>query len=328
MIVDSAVYRDGVRSELHRTLPEILATSTADSDRPDEFVWIGLFEPTQDEFAQVAREYNLHPLAVEDAVHAHQRPKVERYGESWFIVLKTAEYVDSKEIVSLGELMMFVGASFIVTVRHGEPAELGAVRTALERQPSRLALGPYAVLHAIFDHVVDDYAKVTTYVDVDIDEIQAQVFSGDGRNHAERIFRLKREVLEFRQAVEPLTDALDAMNNRVRSDDVPAELRAYFRDVVDHVRRVTDRIISHDAVLSDALAANVSTVGMRQNEDMRKISAWVAIASLPTMIAGIYGMNFEHMPELKSWWAYPMVLVFMGGSCTFLYRKFRRNGWL
>jgi magnesium transporter len=326
VIIDAAVYLDGVRHQDDTaTLAEALTTTTA----PGRTVaWIGLWEPTADELADVAHRYGLHPLAVEDAVHAHQRPKVERYGDSWFIVLKTARYVDSSEVVNLGELMLFVGERFVVTVRHGAATELASLRTELEADPARLGLGPFAIVHAILDRVVDGYAAVTTAVDVDIDQIQSQVFSGDRRNHAERIFRLKREVLEFRQAVQPLADALEEFSGRRAFGAVPVDLHEYFRDVIDHVRRVADRIAAHDALLSDALDANVASVGMRQNEDMRKISAWVAIVSVPTMIAGIYGMNFEHMPELQSRWAYPVVLAVMVGACTLLHRNFKRRGWL
>jgi magnesium transporter len=325
VIVDSAVYRHGVRWATDGTVAHALA---ATAQPGEQFAWIGLFEPTHDELTDVAAEYGLHPLAVEDAVHAHQRSKVERYGESWFIVLKTAGYVDQREVVELGELMIFVGDRFVVTVRHGAAAGLAPVRSDLEMTEERLRHGPFAVVHGILDHVVDGYATVTDAVDLDIDQIQAAVFSGDRRNHAERIFRLKREVMEFRQAVIPLGDALEDMHGTPEFSPVPGDLHDYFRDVIDHTRRVAERIVTQDALLSDALDANVSAVFMRQNEDMRKISAWVAIVSVPTMIAGVYGMNFEHMPELDARWGYPVVLAVMVGACYLLYRNFKRRGWL
>ncbi len=324
VIVDSAVYHNGVRSDVngHDVDPALVDPAAGG------FVWVGLHEPTHDEFEQVADTFELHPLAVEDAVHAHQRPKVEQYGDSWFVVVKTASYVDSREVVRLGEVMMFVGERFLITVRHGTASDLAVIRRQLEAQPERLALGPFAVVHAILDAVVDEYMSVNTAVTLDIDQIQSDVFSGDRSNHAERIFRLKREVLEFRQAVDPLVDSLDHLHGKPTSSPIPVDLHEYFRDVADHLKRANDRIATHDALLSEALDANVAQVSMRQNDDMRKISAWVAIVSLPTMIAGVYGMNFEHMPELRSRLAYPIVLAVMVCSCFALYRNFKRRDWL
>jgi magnesium transporter len=323
VIVDCALYENGKRRDVGTDV-----VSPTHVTEGSGFVWIGLHEPTHDEFELVAKEFDLHPLAVEDAVHAHQRPKVEQYGDSWFVVVKTAAYVDTKEVVQLGEVMLFVGDRFIVTVRHGPMGELASIRQLLDSQPDRMNLGPFSVLHAVLDHIVDTYVVVTRAVETDIDQIQSQVFSGDRHNHAERIFKLKREVLEFRQAVEPLGDGLEHFHGRPAHVAVPTDLHEYFRDVADHLRRVTDRISTQDALLSEALDANVAQVTMRQNEDMRKISAWVAIISLPTMIAGIYGMNFEHMPELSSPVAYPIVVAVMIVACYGLYRNFKRRGWL
>jgi magnesium transporter len=291
-------------------------------------VWLGLHEPTAEEFANVANRFNLHPLAVEDAVHAHQRPKIEHFGDSWFTVVKTASYVDADEVVRLGEIMCFVGERFLVTVRHGNAGDLSPIRKRLEATPDRLTLGPFAVIHAILDDIVDEYITVTTSVAEDIDQIQASVFSGDRNNHAQRIFRLKREVLEFRQAVDPLTDVLDRLQGNFCTSPVPERLHEYFRDVADHLKRAHDRIYTHDALLTDVLNANVAQVSMRQNDDMRKISAWVAIAALPTMIAGLYGMNFDNMPELHSRYGYPLVLAFMATTCIALHRNFKHRNWL
>jgi magnesium transporter len=324
VIVDSAVYEKGVRIDTNGREVDVATIDPVAGG----FVWLGLHEPTHDEFELVAETFKLHPLAVEDAVHAHQRPKVERYGDSWFVVVKTASYVDSREVVRLGEVMMFVGDRFLVTVRHGEACDLATVRRQLEDQPERLALGPFAVVHAVLDSVVDDYTSVNAAVALDIDQIQADVFSGDRSNHAERIFRLKREVLEFRQAVDPLVDALDHLHGKPHSSPIPTDLHEYLRDVTDHLKRANDRIAAHDMLLSEALDANVAQVSMRQNEDMRKISAWVAIVSVPTMIAGVYGMNFDHMPELGARFGYPIVLGMMVCSCFALYRNFKRRGWL
>jgi magnesium transporter len=291
------------------------------------FVWLGLREPTEREFDDVADQLELHPLAVEDAIHAHQRPKVERYGSTMFLVLKPASYIDHDEVVDLGQFLLFVGEHFVVTVRHGTSTALTDVRRDLEANPDQLSHGPLAVVHAIADHVVDDYVPVLNGIAVDVDEVEHAVFSGPKSTHAERIFKLKREVLEFRWALEPLVDPLEQF-----IDGVPLErddaLRPYFRDVHDHLVRATHRLNILDGLLDAALAANVAQVGMRQNEDMRKISAWVAIIALPTLIAGIYGMNFTHMPELDWRFGYPLVLGVMVASCFALYRNFKRREWL
>jgi len=316
VIVDCAVYERGKRVE---------GATSAEGD--DRFVWIGLHEPTETEFEQVTADYDLHPLAVEDAIKAHQRPKIERYDDTVFVVLKTAVYDDAKEEVELGDIMLFVGGRFVVSVRHGQHTALADVRRALEADPERLAQGPSSVLHAIVDQVVDDYEHVADSLDVDIDQIELEVFSGAQLDRSERIFGLKREVLDFRRAVRPLLEPLQALEEgRVRG--VERDLGHWFRDVRDHVLRVVDRIEGMDSILSDALNANLAQVGVRQNEDMRKISAWVAIAAVPTMVAGIYGMNFQYMPELDERWAYPSVLAFLAVACTTLYLMFKRRDWL
>jgi magnesium transporter len=290
------------------------------------FVWIGLHEPTEAEFDSVTRAFDLHPLAVEDAIHAHQRPKLERYGDSLFVVFKPARYVDGDEVVQVDQIMVFVGADFVVTVRHGQSAALSDVRRALETDPERMQWGPSSVLYAIADKIVDDYAVVMRGLDNDIDQIEHEVFSGPSSAHAERIFKLKREVLDFRRAVDPLEPALAELAAGAK----PVDERSadYFRDVHDHVLRVSEHLAGLDALLGSALGANVAQVGMRQNEDMRKISAWVAIIATPTMIAGIYGMNFEHMPELEWVVGYPLVLGVMVLACVILYRNFKRRDWL
>ena len=251
---------------------------------------------------------------------------MERYGDSLFLVLKPALYVDSEEVVELEQLMIFMGADFVLTVRYGDRTGLSAVRKHLEADPERLAWGPSAVVHAIADHVADDYAEVMRGVEDDIDQIELDVFSGPQAAHAERIFKLKREVLDFRRAVEPLEDPMARL---ARGHSLIAERALpYFRDVHDHVLRVADRLVAIDALLDSALNANVAQVGMRQNEDMRKITAWVAILAVPTMIAGIYGMNFDHMPELRWIGGYPLALGMMLVVCSLLYRSFKRRKWL
>ena len=324
MIVDCSVYDNGVRREGDLPLEEALDAARSS---PDSFVWIGLLEPTEQEFAAVSHEFELHPLAVEDAVHAHQRPKLETYGSTLFIVLKAARYVDPAEVVSLSEIMLFLGDGFLITVRHGESSVLGEVRRLLEADPGRLKSGPLGVLHAVVDRVVDDYALVVRGLNTDIEEIERQVFSEERSNHAQRIYRLKAEVLEFRQAVVGFDDPLDGLaNGKVAEAD--AALLAYFRDVHDHLLRVAQRVEAIDHLLSSALSANLAQVGVRQNEDMRKISAWVAIVAVPTMIAGVYGMNFEHMPELGWLLGYPFAISLMVTCSVSLYVMFRRRGWL
>ncbi len=322
MIVDCAVYRSGQRA----TEPLDLDNARTVARACDGFVWIGLHEPSGEEFVSVAEAFDLHPLAVEDAIHAHQRPKLERYGDSLFMVFKPARYVDAEEVIEVDQIMVFLGSDFVVTVRHGESTALADVRQTLEADPPRLDWGPGSVLHAVADKVVDDYAAVMVGLDDDIDQIEQDVFAGPKATHAERIFKLKREVLDFRRAVDPLEAPLAELAGGVK----PVDERSanYFRNVHDHVLRASEHLAGLDALLDSALNANVAQVGMRQNEDMRKISAWVAIIATPTMIAGIYGMNFEHMPELEWVVGYPLVLSVMVVVCIFLYRNFKRREWL
>jgi magnesium transporter len=323
MIVDQALYTCGQRESIG-DLSDALAICRAKSDC---FLWIGLWEPTEAEFAHVASELALHPLAVEDAVKAHQRPKLEYYGETLFMVLKTIGYVEEGSQVETGEVMAFVGDGFIVTVRHGEPSKLGGLRHHLEADQDALARGPMAVLHAICDKVVDDYTAVAEHLETDVTEIEVRVFSPARTTEAEVIYRLKREVLEFRRAVMPLIVPLERMSAGA-AGRVPDELRPFFRDVTDHAMRVADSVEEVDSLLTSALSAHLTQVNVRQNDDMRKISAWVAMAAVPTMIAGIYGMNFDHMPELHWILSYPLVLALMAAIVFSLYRAFRRSGWL
>jgi magnesium transporter len=275
----------------------------------------------------VRREFDLHELAVEDAIKAHQRPKLESYDDSLLLVLKPARYVDSEEAVELGEILIFLGPGFIVVVRHGQTSRLSEVRRSLEARPEFLALGPSAVLHSIVDRVVDDYGPVVEGLELDIDQVEETVFSADRTNPAERIYYLKREVLEFRRATAPLLNPL----NQLAAGPLPQvheDVREYFRDVYDHLMRVNERVESFRDLLTSVLEANLTQVSVRQNEDMRRISAWVAIAVVPTMIAGIYGMNFKNMPELDSAFGYPTVLGVMLAVCSTLYLFFRRRKWL
>jgi len=332
VIGDCGVYENG-----RRRPGRIPLEQAADAARSTSgFVWIGLQQPTSEDISVVAEEFELPALAVEDAVKAHQRPKLEVYGEVVFTVLKPVRYVDHEEVIDVSEIALFLGSNFVVTVRHGHSDVLGRVRAELDRSESTSVTdGPTAVLYRAADLVVDGYEDAIAGITEDIDEIESQVFGGDGsEDHAERIYMLKREVAEFRRAVLPL----DAPLRRLAEGSVPVVDPAatpYFRDVYDHALRASDRIEGHDRLLSDVLQADLARVGVRQskiavrqNEDMRRISAWAAIALVPTAIAGIYGMNFEHMPELTWRFGYFLVLGVIASICLGLYRLFRRSGWL
>jgi magnesium transporter len=282
---------------------------------------------------EVADVFGLHPLAVEDAVHAHQRPKLERYDDTLFLVLKTVNYVPhesvvlARQIVETGEIMVFVGKNFVVTVRHGEHGGLSDVRKRMDADPEHLRLGPYAVMHAIADAVVDHYLSVTQLMECDIDGIEEVAFA-PGRNiDVEPIYLLKREVVELRRCVAPLSQAFNRIQLESK-DLISKEVRRYLRDVADHQSEATDQIVAYDDMLNSLVQAALARVGMQQNSDMRKISAWAGIVAVPTMIAGVYGMNFEFMPELKWHWSYPVVVGIMVTACLVLYFAFRRVNWL
>ncbi|BBZ29843.1 magnesium transport protein CorA [Mycolicibacterium madagascariense] len=333
-MVDCGVYADGKRLPGKYTHAAALAkVRDMEMDGCRSFVWVGLHEPDEHQMQSVADVFGLHELAVEDAVHAHQRPKLERYDNTLFLVLKTIMYVEhdsvamAREIVETGEIMIFVGPDFVVTVRHGDHGGLAAVRKQMDTTPASCALGPYAVLHAIADHVVDHYLEVTDLLENDIDAMEENVFSPNSTTNVEHIYLLKREVVEMRRAVSPLNLALQRLGSD-HNDLISKEVRRYIRDVVDHNTQASDRIASYDEVLSSLVQAAVAKVSMEQNVDMRKISAWVAIAAVPTALAGIYGMNFDHMPELHQVWGYPAVLLIMLTTCIVLYTNFRRNHWL
>jgi magnesium transporter len=322
VIVDCAVYEDGRRNG-----GVSLGHAYQACRKEGAFAWIGLYEPTEEEFESIRSEFSLHPLAVEDAIESHQRPKLEVYDDMVFLVLKTARYVDPKEVVTIGEILIFLGDDYIITVRHGEASPLDGVRSALEADEKLLRHGPGAVLHAIVDHVVDDYTPAIEGLENDVVEVEEQVFTPGRANPAERIYRLKREVLQFLHATVPLLDPVERLAGG-RYEQVHPEVRAYFRDVNDHLARARDQLDSFNDLLSSVLQANLTQVSVRQNEDMRRISAWVAILAVPTAIAGIYGMNFDDMPELSWSLGYPAVLLLMASVCSFLYWRFKRAGWL
>jgi magnesium transporter len=328
VVVDCAVYVDGQRQA--PVTPESALQSAVDQGG---FVWLGLYEPTEDDLASISARYGLHPLAVEDAVYAHQRPKLEHYDEALFMVFKTATYVAheeltaTSEVVDTGEVMVFLGANYVITVRHGQHSGLGDLRARLEDQRELLCLGPSAVLYAVADLVVDTFVDVASAVTEDVDELEASVFSPDRTDDIGRLYQLKRELMSLRKAVSPLEMPLQKLAER-EIDVVPDAMRSYFRDVQDHAIRVRDQVGGLDELLSSILQASLARTSLADNEDMRKISAYAGIIAVPTAIAGIYGMNFEHMPELGWRYGYPLVLLVIVTICVVLYRAFKRNGWL
>jgi magnesium transporter len=298
MIVESAIYVDGRRSA-PCPLDEVRETSRERGG----FAWVGLYEPTEDEFDSVAGEFGLHELAVKDAINAHQRPGVERYGDTFFVVLKVARYLEEKETVEFGEIHAFVGKDFIVTVRHGEASELGEARRRMEGDSGLLRRGPSAVLYTIMSRAVDDYGPVVEGLENDIDEIEVEVFSGNP-DVSRRIYELSREVIQFHQATYPLAGALGSLTED-DTHDIDPEVRRYLHDLQDRVLRVTERVEGYRELLANILSVNLTQISIDQNNQVKKISAWAAILVVPTLITGIYGMNFEYMPELNWRYGYP-----------------------
>jgi magnesium transporter len=326
MIVDCAHYKDGKRQHEGK-LPLDVASTCVSGEEPGEFVWLGLLEPSHEELQDVAQRFGLHELAVEDAELAHQRPKLEDYEDSYFIVLKTARYDEQAERVHFGEVHVFVARHYVIVVRHGEASELNSARKRLEARPDLMKQGTPAVVWAILDKVVDDYYPVAQGIEDDIEEVEAQVF-GEGDPPTERIYFLKREVIEFHRAVGPLLVPLERLETGGVSDAIGDELRRFFRDVADHARRVDEQVNSQRELLTSALEANLALVSVRQNDVIKEISSWAAIITVPTFIASVYGMNFEHMPELKSHFGYPISLLVMLSAVIVLRRFFKRIGWM
>ncbi|MFI1164170.1 magnesium/cobalt transporter CorA [Streptomyces sp. NPDC020801] len=333
MIVDCAIYQDGHRSDG----PKDFSDALADARAAGGFVWVGLHEPSAEEFELVSEEFALHPLAVEDALKAHQRPKLEIYDDSLFVVLKTVMYEPRSDTVSTGEIMIFLGDGFVVTVRHGDGDGLAAVRHRLEQEPEMLGKGPTAVLYAIADSAVDHYLDVATELQTDLEELEAEVFTpdqGGSRHTASRIYNFKRQITEFRRATGPLALPMSRLAGTGAGSFatgvpfVEDRARPFFRDVSDHLTRVNESVEGLDRLVSDILSAHLAQISVQQNDDMRKISAWAAMAAIPTMIAGVYGMNFDHMPELHWVWSYPAVIAVMAVLEVLLYRLFKRRGWL
>ena len=341
-VVDNALYAGGVVF----AHPESLAATYAllrerRVEHPGDLAWIGLVRPDETDLASLAAEFDLHELAVEDAVHAHQRPKLERYGETLFVVLRAARYDDQREEVDFSELHVFVGDDFVITVRHGQAPDLASVRRRMEADPALLALGPEAVLYAILDRVVDDYAPVVEGLGNDIDEIETEVFRGDP-TVSRRIYELSREVIEFQRAAQPLRVILQGLSAGFVKYAIDPELQRNLRDVQDHVEQVIERVEGFRQLLQNILTVNSALVGQRQNEETRtlteaslaqneevkKISSWAAILFAPTLVGTVYGMNFETMPELAWQFGYPLALGLMAAVSLVLYLVFNRRGWL
>lgn len=332
VIFDCAIYRDGRRTDSSDDPAKALREARASDDA---FVWIALHDPAADDFEEVRNVFGLHPLAVEDALKAHQRPKLETYDDSLFVVLKPVFYESACDTVTTSEVMLFLGDSFVVTVRHGESSPLPEVRRRLEEDPDKLRHGPTSVLYAVADATVDQYLDVATELGTDLEELEADVFSpsdAGSRDTASRIYLFKRQVLEFRRATVPLTVPMTRLAGMGQSATpvpfVDTSARPFFRDVNDHLTRVNESVEGLDRLVSDILSAHLAQMGVRQNDDMRKISSWAAMAAIPTLIAGVYGMNFEHMPELHWVWGYPAVVAVMVVLELLLYRNFKRRGWL
>ncbi|MHC3469814.1 magnesium and cobalt transport protein CorA [Streptomyces sp. 7R007] len=337
-VVQAALYRDGVRISSPATLAE---TFRELREQPSGMAWIGLARPTDGELLSLAAEFDLHPLAVEDAMEAHQRPKLERYGDTLFVVLRAARYLDAPEEVDFGELHVFVGPDFVITVRHGAAPDLSAVRHRVEASPELLKLGPEAVLYAILDAVVDGYAPVVSGVQNDIDEIETEVFRGDPEV-SRRIYELSREMVEFQRATRPLVGMLHGLIAGFSKYETDEELQRYLRDVADHVTHISERVDGFRQALTEILTVNATLVtqqqntemralaeaGFEQNEEIKRISSWAAILFAPTLVGTIYGMNFRHMPELGWSFGYPFAIGLMGAVCAGLYVIFKRRDWL
>lgn len=330
-IIDNAVYVSGHRIENPSSLEDTFEYMRAKGG----MAWIGMFRPTPEEIQQVAEEFSLHPLAVEDALTGHQRSKLERYGDILFTVLRPARYDDASETVEFGELHVFVGPDFVVTIRHAESPDLARVRRRLEHQPELLAQGPEAVLYAILDEVVDEYWPVVDGVENDIDEIEDALFGGGDRRLSQRIYELSREVIAFQRATQPLAEMLDALLRGADKYGVDIELQRALRDVHDHALKTIERIAGFRVILENALTVNSTLVTQRQtdtalvqNEQVKTISGWAAILFGPTLVGTVYGMNFVYMPELQWVFGYPMALALMAATSAALYLTFKRRHWL
>ena len=323
-LIDCATYCHGVREEVPRepqALNDVMTSLDTDDD-PRSFLWIGLHDPTPQELNAFAGPLNLHPLAVEDALEAHQRPKVERYPDHLFVSIRTVDYRDDN--IETNEINMFLGQNYLVTVRKGAGHDLREVRRRAESDVSELEHGAIAALYAVVDSVVDDYENAATELELDVSEVETSVFSHERTSDSSRIYRLKRETLEFRRAVFPLRDPM----TRFATTTMPEDTQPYFRDIADHLSRVAESIDSTDRLLDNVLNAHLAQLSIQQNDDMRRLTAGATLFAIPTAIFGWYGMNFVHMPELGWPFGYPLIVGLTAAICWFTYRKFRKSGWL
>ncbi len=321
VIIDCAIYRKGHREETSHD-PDALAEVIKGLADTEGFLWIGLFEPSLEELTHFAGPLNLHPLAVEDAIEAHQRPKVERYDDHLFMSIKTVTYTNDD--IETAEINAFLGQHYLVTVRHGKGHDLREVRRRAESDEHELEHGAIAALYAVVDSVVDEYEDVTAELETDVQEVEASVFSAVRTSDSSRIYRLKRETLEFKRAVIPLREPVE----RFARGAMPEDAQPYFRDIADHLSRVAESIDNTDKLLDNALSAHLAQLSIQQNDDMRKLTAGAALFAIPTAVAGVYGMNFEHMPELTWTFGYPLVLGLTAALCAYVYARFKKSGWL
>jgi magnesium transporter len=319
VIIDCAVYRDGAREDAGPTSDELAAALAGLGE--DDFLWIGVNNPTHDEMHRIGTVLGLHPLAIEDALEAHQRPKIERYKDHLIMSMRMVSYSDDD--IQTHEVNLFLGTQYLLTVRHGGPSLVEGRRRA-ERQHAALAHGPTAALYAVVDTIVDRYEQVARELEIDVEEVETSVFSDQLTSDSTRIYRLKREALEFRRAVVPLKEPVIRFSETAE----PHEARPYFRDIADHLGRAAEAIDTIDHLLDNALTAHLAQLSVQQNADMRKLAAGATIFAIPTAIAGVYGMNFERMPELSWTFGYPLCLALMGSLCLYTYRRFKRSGWL
>ena len=326
VIVDNALYRDGARVDLGLETHDLQGVHDS-AGEDGGFAWVGLHDPTQEELDRVSEVYSLHELAVEDALRAHQRPKVESYDGMLFMVVKTLWYVDEHDAVETGEISMFVGSDFVITVRHGKGGALSDTRRRLEGMSTLLGHGPSAVVYAVYDQVVDRYEEVAGSLQEDVDEVEESVFSTERTRDAARIYVLKRELAEMRRAVRPLREPMARFASG-STDGIDTAAGPYFRDVADHLARVSETIETLDSLLSTAFEAHLAQISIQQNDDMRRISVAAGIIVAPTVVGSIYGMNFRHMPELHWWLGYPFALLLMVLSSAAVYVVSKRAGWM
>jgi magnesium transporter len=325
MIVNCVVYSSGCK------VADIPLDQLGEwAAREGHFVWIGLLDPSEEEMRLVQAELGLHDLAVEDAHRAHQRPKLEEYGDGLFVVLRTVRWDPDKKSVERGETHVFVGPRYVVSIRHGDTGSYVQVRGRCESTPGHLAMGPAFVLYAIMDFVVDNYFPVIEQIEDRLGKLEERIFGGSRpqRDVAQRIYELKRRLIQIKRAVSPLVDVCNRLTRWDGHGLIPEEVRPYFRDVYDHVVRINDTVDSLRELLSSALDANLALIAIRQNEVMKQLAGWAAIVAAPTLLAGIWGMNFEGMPELRTWWGYPLALATIFTVMGILYWRFKRAEWL